>query len=153
MILELQKDRFFEDLTAKYWNSSVKGSCIRNDDSEGITLESLGGVFIATLVGLGKLFRGQRNGRKINYMLNCPWHSTVLAMLVLVGEVYYYKRLAKKEVEMNKSSVFTKKVQPFVNFEYSEKVVKNSFLLGSTGQFTPVDKKPRLSFVSVYPRD
>jgi hypothetical protein len=54
VILELQKERFFEDLTAKYWNASLKGSCLRNDDSEGITLESLGGVFIATLVGLGK---------------------------------------------------------------------------------------------------
>lgn len=68
MILELQKDRFFDDLTAKYWNSSLKGSCIRNDDSEGITLESLGGVFIATLVGLGELSRKEI----INYMLNCP---------------------------------------------------------------------------------
>jgi hypothetical protein len=54
VILELQKERFFEDLTAKYWNASLKGSCLRNDDSEGITLESLGGVFIATLVGLGE---------------------------------------------------------------------------------------------------
>lgn len=54
VILELQKERFFEDLTAKYWNNSIKGACIRHDDSEGITLESLGGVFIATLVGLSE---------------------------------------------------------------------------------------------------
>lgn len=74
-------------------------------------------------------------------------------MVVLVGEVYYYKRKAKKEAEMNKSSLFIKRIQPFDNFEYSEKIVKNSILLGSSGQFTPVDKKPRLSFVSVYPRD
>lgn len=69
MILELQMERFFEDLTAKYWNSSLKGSCIRNDDSEGITLESLGGVFIATLVGLGEL------EVELNYtstLIRCP---------------------------------------------------------------------------------
>lgn len=41
-ILDLQKDRFFEQLQAKYWNSSAKGSCPKSDDSEGITLESLG---------------------------------------------------------------------------------------------------------------
>lgn len=51
MILELQKDRFLEELRDQYWNQS---KCGRSDDSEGITLESLGGVFIATLVGLGK---------------------------------------------------------------------------------------------------
>lgn len=53
-ILLLQKEHFFDDLTAKYWNASLKGSCVKNDDSEGITLESLGGVFIATFVGLGE---------------------------------------------------------------------------------------------------
>lgn len=68
-ILELQKDRFFEALTAKYWNSTAKSSeCPNNDESEGITLESLGGVFIATLFGLA------------------------LAMITLVVEVFYYRR-------------------------------------------------------------
>ncbi|VVC37864.1 Ionotropic glutamate receptor, L-glutamate and glycine-binding domain,Ionotropic glutamate [Cinara cedri] len=51
-ILDLQKDRFFELLNAKYWNASKVSMCPNADDSEGITLESLGGVFIATLVGL-----------------------------------------------------------------------------------------------------
>lgn len=41
-ILDLQKDRFFEELQAKYWNHSGKGKCPNSDDSEGITLESLG---------------------------------------------------------------------------------------------------------------
>jgi len=41
-ILDLQKDRYFETLSGKYWNSSAKGDCPNNDDSEGITLESLG---------------------------------------------------------------------------------------------------------------
>ena len=39
--------------TAKYWNSTLRKLCPVLDDSEGITLRSLGGVFIATLVGLG----------------------------------------------------------------------------------------------------
>lgn len=38
----MQKDRYFESLTAKFWNSSAKGTCPNSDDSEGITLESLG---------------------------------------------------------------------------------------------------------------
>lgn len=52
VILELQKDRYFETLQGKYWNSSKKDDCPVLDDSEGITLQSLGGVFIATLIGL-----------------------------------------------------------------------------------------------------
>ncbi|XP_068085158.1 ionotropic receptor 25a [Anabrus simplex] len=67
-ILDLQKDRYFESLTAKFWNSSAKGDCPNSDDSEGITLESLGGVFIATIFGLA------------------------LAMVTLAGEIFYYKR-------------------------------------------------------------
>uniref|UniRef100_A0A182PW52 Ionotropic glutamate receptor C-terminal domain-containing protein n=1 Tax=Anopheles epiroticus TaxID=199890 RepID=A0A182PW52_9DIPT len=67
-ILELQKERYFESLTAKFWNNSARSQCPNMDDSEGITLESLGGVFIATLVGLA------------------------LAMITLLGEVIYYRR-------------------------------------------------------------
>uniref|UniRef100_A0A182U2P9 Ionotropic glutamate receptor L-glutamate and glycine-binding domain-containing protein n=1 Tax=Anopheles melas TaxID=34690 RepID=A0A182U2P9_9DIPT len=73
-ILELQKERYFESLTAKFWNNSARSQCPNTDDSEGITLESLGGVFIATLVGLA------------------------LAMITLLGEVIYYRR---KETSRN----------------------------------------------------
>ncbi|CAG2055700.1 unnamed protein product, partial [Timema podura] len=41
-ILDLQKDRYFETLSGKYWDNSAKGTCPNTDDSEGITLESLG---------------------------------------------------------------------------------------------------------------
>ncbi|KAH8272725.1 hypothetical protein KR026_006521, partial [Drosophila bipectinata] len=71
-ILELQKDRFFEELKAKYWNQSNLRNCPLSEDQEGITLESLGGVFIATLFGL------------------------VLAMITLGLEVLYYKRKKTK---------------------------------------------------------
>ncbi|XP_050716691.1 ionotropic receptor 25a-like isoform X2 [Eriocheir sinensis] len=67
-ILELQKDRYFEALSAKFWNTTERGSCPNDSDSEGITLQSLGGVFIATLIGLA------------------------LAMVALAAEVLYYKR-------------------------------------------------------------
>lgn len=61
-------------MTAKYWNHSSKASeCPNSDESEGITLESLGGVFIATLFGLA------------------------LAMVTLVFEVIYYRRRDAKE--------------------------------------------------------
>ncbi|CAB0034839.1 unnamed protein product [Trichogramma brassicae] len=68
VILDLQKDRYFEALSSKYWNQSLKSLCPNADDNEGITLESLGGVFIATLFGLS------------------------LAMITLAGEVIYYRR-------------------------------------------------------------
>ncbi|XP_046867079.1 glutamate receptor ionotropic, kainate 2 [Drosophila willistoni] len=71
-ILELQKDRFFEQLKAKYWNQSNVQNCPLSEDQEGITLESLGGVFIATLFGL------------------------VLAMITLGGEIIYYKKRRKQ---------------------------------------------------------
>ena len=75
MILELQKDRYFETLQSKYWNTTKKNNCPVLDDSEGITLQSLGGVFIATLVGL------------------------VIAMITLAFEVYQQKKKQKNEIE------------------------------------------------------
>nr|AOE48114.1 putative ionotropic receptor IR10 [Scaeva pyrastri] len=72
-ILELQRDRYFEGLSAKYWNNSLNKECSRSEDQEGITLESLGGVFIATLFGLA------------------------LAMITLAAEVVYYKKKTKAE--------------------------------------------------------
>nr|QMS80359.1 ionotropic receptor [Histia rhodope] len=73
-LLDLQKERFFEQLNSKYWNESLRQSCPDADESEGITLESLGGVFIATLFGLG------------------------LSMITLAWEVFYYKRKQKTNV-------------------------------------------------------
>lgn len=73
-------------------------------------------------------------------------------MLVLVGEVYYYKRKTRKEkeVELSKPVTFATKIHPLDNFEYSKKVVNNSVLLG-TGSFVPVGKKQQR--FSLYPRD
>ncbi|XP_017869287.1 PREDICTED: uncharacterized protein LOC108617928 [Drosophila arizonae] len=70
-ILELQKDRFFEELKGKYWNQSNLRLCPLSDDQEGITLQSLGGVFIATLFGL------------------------IIAMITLVIEIMYYQKKQK----------------------------------------------------------
>ena len=75
VILELQKDRYFETLSGKYWNNTLRTLCPTLDDSEGITLTSLGGVFIATLVGLG------------------------IAMVVLAFEVYFHKKDEKNRVD------------------------------------------------------
>ena len=52
-----------------YWNSSWRADCPVLDDSKGITLYSLGGVFISTAVGL------------------------VLAMVVLAAEVTFMKMM------------------------------------------------------------
>ncbi|KFB41372.1 hypothetical protein ZHAS_00008953 [Anopheles sinensis] len=105
-ILELQKERFFESLTAKFWNNSARGQCPNTDDSEGITLESLGGVFIATLVGLA------------------------LAMITLFGEVLYYRRKERartfvKVMPFANADRAWEKPNPFDLREKSIAVVKN----------------------------
>ena len=62
-------------LIAKFWNSKKRQDCPITDDSKGITLQSLGGIFLATLVGL------------------------LLSMITLAYEVWQQK---KKEKETNK---------------------------------------------------
>ena len=51
VILELQKDRYFETLSSRYWNSTLRSLCPTLDDSEGrstsLLLFSL--VFLACL--------------------------------------------------------------------------------------------------------
>jgi len=74
VVLELQKDRYFETLYGRYWNSTLRSECPTLDDSDGITLRSLGGVFIGTLVGL------------------------VIAMVALGIEIAYYKKKDNTEV-------------------------------------------------------
>ena len=37
VILELQKDRYFETLSSRYWNSTLRSLCPTLDDSEGTT--------------------------------------------------------------------------------------------------------------------
>ncbi|XP_023311227.1 ionotropic receptor 25a [Anoplophora glabripennis] len=132
-ILILQKQRFFEDLRTKYWNHSSKGQCPSTDDNEGITLESLGGVFIATLFGLA------------------------LAMITLVGEVFYYRRKGKSNaIKSNKAHVFPEKqlkpVPPRLINASTYPVT-----IGTT--FKPVNAKQkgekddlRLSHITLYPR-
>lgn len=70
-ILTLQKERFFENLTQKYWNTTIRNNCPVVDDSKGITIQSLGGIFIATLGGL------------------------VLSMITLAFEVWQQKKQEK----------------------------------------------------------
>lgn len=120
--MELQKDRYLESLSAKYWNNSVKGDCENTDENEGITLQSLGGVFIATLFGLA------------------------LAMITLVGEVIYYKR---KEEKANESRVFPvdskEKLAEINNNLQNINLGKEEFIPYN-------NKAPRLSYASLYSR-
>ena len=67
-------------LLGKYWNSTKRSDCPILDDSEGITLRSLGGVFICTLFGL------------------------LIAMVVLVIEVLNMKKAEKNKVQEITSS-------------------------------------------------
>ncbi|KOB74356.1 Ionotropic receptor [Operophtera brumata] len=131
-LLELQKERFLEQLGAKYWNESARQSCPDADESEGITLESLGGVFIATLFGLG------------------------LAMVTLAWEVFYYKRKEKNKVQAidnekplafadTKKSLEKKVTEGVAKFR---KRNKKNVTIGD--KFKPV--KEAVSYISVYPK-
>ena len=75
-ILTLQKERYFEQLTTRYWNTTAKNNCPILDDSQGITIKSLGGIFIATLAGL------------------------VLSMVTLAYEVWQQKKQERQEVRL-----------------------------------------------------
>ena len=80
VILEMQKDRYFENLSSKYWNATLRSLCPTLDDSEGITLTTLSGVFIAAIAGLA------------------------IAIVVLVVEVYLHYKREKKSISKVESS-------------------------------------------------
>ncbi|XP_055617080.1 glutamate [NMDA] receptor subunit 1 [Toxorhynchites rutilus septentrionalis] len=144
-ILELQKERYFESLTAKFWNNSKRGVCPNMDDSEGITLESLGGVFIATLVGLA------------------------LAMITLAGEVLYYRRRdrlgklikvgpvdnqleskSKKKHLLTVSGILETNSKNNLN-KFLDKKLSQNVTIGS--KFVPASEKQRkINYISVFPR-
>lgn len=133
-ILELQKDRFFEALTAKYWNHSSKADeCPNNDESEGITLESLGGVFIATLFGLA------------------------LAMVTLVIEVIYYRRRDARENAIEPISGITP--PPSYEDQQANRSSKKLFRLNNDNlvtlggeKFIPAAHTQRSSFIPSFRR-
>lgn len=129
-ILELQKSRFFEALTNKYWNHSAKGRCENTDDSEGITLESLGGVFIATLFGLA------------------------LAMVTLVGEVIYYKRKDRRQTNdvVRMVRPVSESTLPVPPPAYTDEFhLANQITIGT--EFVPAaQKRPNRQYVSIFPR-
>ncbi|XP_012263496.2 ionotropic receptor 25a [Athalia rosae] len=122
-ILDLQKDRYFETLASKYWNQSLRASCPNSDDSEGITLESLGGVFIATLFGLA------------------------LAMITLAGEVIYYrkKNAARKNPKPAVQTRTTRKMPETLQMKPAPVV--------SLVDRPKQNIQPRVSHISVYPRN
>ncbi|XP_039762086.1 glutamate receptor 3 [Pararge aegeria] len=141
-LLDLQKERFLEQLSSKYWNETARQACPDADESEGITLESLGGVFIATLFGLG------------------------LAMVTLAWEVFYYKRKEKNKVQtidatIEKTEAFVEKKKDKLSTKVAEGVAKLRKRNKKSGnivknvtigdQFKPADKG--VSYISVYPRD
>ncbi|CAG9789789.1 unnamed protein product [Diatraea saccharalis] len=149
-LLDLQKERFLEQLASKYWNESARQACPDADESEGITLESLGGVFIATLFGLG------------------------LAMLTLAWEVFYYKRKEKNKVQafdakiekaddstkntekktglrIRKKSKKLGKLTKVVKFDDDERgKLAKGVTIGDN--FKPSSDKAGVSYISVYPK-
>ncbi|XP_053972088.1 ionotropic receptor 25a [Hylaeus volcanicus] len=129
-ILDLQKDRYFETLTSKYWNQSLKAQCLDSDDNEGITLESLGGVFIATLFGLA------------------------LAMITLAGEVLYYRKRSDSQKNKRKDK---KKPKGIENEKVMLQKMASKLQMKPAPTNALFEKTttnlPRVSHISVYPRN
>lgn len=126
-------------LSAKYWNQSARGQCENVDDNEGITLESLGGVFIATLFGLA------------------------LALVTLIGEVIYYQR--KENVTTSSEVLLVKAAKstdddPPPTFEdvagtATEPKRKNQKIPGTITigtEFVKASENANVSYISVFPR-
>lgn len=129
-ILLLQKERYFESLTAKYWNHSIRGECPNADDSEGITLQSLGGVFIATLFGLA------------------------LAMITLIGEVFYFRKKEEESKIINVEPIDEKYSGNTKNLTKNNKGSKIPDNITFGKKFVPaVDKTKPVSYISVFPRN
>lgn len=126
-------------MSAKYWNQSARGQCESTDDNEGITLESLGGVFIATSFGLA------------------------LALVTLIGEVIYYRRkenaTTPSEVLLVKAAK-TEEDDPPPTFEdvagTTETQSKNpkipkTITIGT--EFVKASENPSVSYISVFPKE
>lgn len=122
----------------KYWNQSARGECENTDDSEGITLESLGGVFIATLFGLA------------------------LSLFTLIGEVIYYRR---KDNSTSSSQVLLVKAakdddDPPPTFEdvagdgtdkkFRNQKIPDTITIGT--EFVKSTDTQNVSYISVFPR-
>ncbi|CAB3259428.1 unnamed protein product [Arctia plantaginis] len=141
-LLELQKERFLEQLASKYWNESARQACPDADESEGITLESLGGVFIATLFGLG------------------------LAMITLAWEVFYYKRKEKNKIQTVKpkpeqvtfgvkNTLETKVAESVTKLRRRAKIGKRGNITKNVtigDKFRPVAENG-VSYINVFPKD
>lgn len=123
-------------MTAKYWNHSSKASeCPNNDESEGITLESLGGVFIATLFGLA------------------------LAMVTLVIEVVYYKRRDARENAIQPISEQNITPPPSYDGKTQKRSSKRLFRQNNENvvtlggqKFVPASLSQRIPYIPAYPR-
>ena len=68
-MLELINNRVLEELTNNWWDSNeMKKECPRiEDETDGISIKNIGGVFLVIVIG------------------------TILSLIVLAAEVYYYK--------------------------------------------------------------
>ncbi|XP_036139677.1 ionotropic receptor 25a isoform X3 [Monomorium pharaonis] len=129
-ILDLQKDRYFETLAAKYWNQTLKSQCPNSDDNEGITLESLGGVFIATLFGLA------------------------LAMITLAGEVLYYRKrgISQKGKPNDKKTIKDIDNDKIIMQKIASKLRMKPAPTDAVFGKQLSQAAPRVSHISVYPR-
>lgn len=84
-LVHMLNKRYLEKLKAVWWNSEVyKSKCAKaTDQSEGISIQNIGGVFILILVGIG------------------------MACVTLIYEycVYKYQKAPKTQVESSKTGL------------------------------------------------
>ncbi len=104
---------------AKYWSSKALNDCPVLDDSQGITLNSLGGIFLATLCGL------------------------LLSMITLAYEVWQQKKQEKNQVckDTILQVFLTVLINLFVQVEEILPPTKSGFDLDSSNKVVNVGNK------------
>ncbi|EGT30383.1 CBN-GLR-7 protein [Caenorhabditis brenneri] len=129
-ILMLLNQRRLETLKEKWWTDNPnKVSCPdSSDESDGISIQNIGGVFIVILAGIA------------------------LSIITLAFEYYYYKRKARKAAEKEKEQIELKVQQVIPNGVHTNGVKQevSQKLNGTNGNGTAVQRIKRSNSVSAY---
>ncbi|CAM1321855.1 Uncharacterised protein g7909 [Pycnogonum litorale] len=88
VVLRLQKNRYLEILNKRYWDPSRRRTCVKEQESEGITLHNVGGIFIG--VGFG----------------------ITVAFVILIGERYF--GWCQSDIKRSSSAVQPISIKPSI---------------------------------------
>uniref|UniRef100_A0A1I7TCM6 PBPe domain-containing protein n=1 Tax=Caenorhabditis tropicalis TaxID=1561998 RepID=A0A1I7TCM6_9PELO len=129
-ILMLLNQRRLETLKEKWWTDNPnKVNCPdSSDESDGISIQNIGGVFIVILAGIA------------------------LSIVTLAFEYYYYKRKARKAAEKEKEQIEMKIQQVIPNGVHQNGIKQDGpkTVNGTNGNGNAVQRTKRSNSVSAY---